>query len=178
MRDPIISLLRAAGEGNTISIKELLRADLSINAANHVGGTALMAACASYRVETVKYLLDAGADVNLRTRHGRTALHAAVGSTPSLPERQRDCVRLLLQHFAPVNVQDAAGVSPLMNAVWFGCSLAVLELLSARVALDLRDSEGRTAKDLGVLRERHEILKAIAEAEKRIQTINELKSWL
>src|SRR5258708_40357716 len=106
MKDLTTELLYAAGQGELIAVRELIAKSVSVNASNHFGGTALMSACASYRSEIVEFLLQAGADVNLRTKDGQTALHTAVGSSPSLPEKQRDCVRLLLNHGAQIDAQD------------------------------------------------------------------------
>jgi ankyrin repeat protein len=114
----------------------------------------------------VVFLLENGASVNLRTNDGRTALHAAVGSTPSLPEKQQECVRLLLQHSALVNAQDKLGITPLMNAAWFGCPLCVPELLKGGAAIGLKDAQGRTAKEMAVSKGRHKIVEILTEAGK------------
>lgn len=160
-----MNLLYAAGRGDMSTVRKALDTGLSVNAANHVGGTALMSACACYCVEMVAYLLEIGAEVTLRTKDGRTALHASVGSTPSLPEKQQECVRLLLRHSAQVNVQDKSGITPLMNAAWFGCALCVPDLLKAGADVGLKDTQGRTAKDLAVSKGRHEIVKILTQAE-------------
>jgi ankyrin repeat protein len=166
MKDLTTELLYAAGRGDLTSVRELIAKGVSVNAANHVGGTALMSACASYRSEIVEFLLQAGADVNFRTNDGRTALHTAVGSSPSLPEKQKDCVRLLLNHSVQIDAQDNSGLTPLMNAAWFGCLLSALELLKAGASLKLKDSKGRTAKDFASLKKRDGILEAITEYER------------
>jgi ankyrin repeat protein len=166
MKDLTTELLYAAGRGDLTAVRELIAKGVSVNAANHVGGTALMSACASYRSEIVEFLLQAGADVNLRTNDSRTALHAAVGSSPSLPEKQRVCVRLLLNRGAQMDAQDNSGLTPLMNATWFGCLLSALELLNAGASLTLKDAKGRTAKDLACLKNNGEIIEAITKNEK------------
>ena len=131
MKNPTTELLYAAGRGDLTAVRELIADGVSVNAANHVGGTVLMSACASYRSEVVEFLLQAGADVNMPTKDGQTALHVAVGSSPSLPEKQRECVRLLLKQGAQVDALDKSGGTPLMDAAWFGCLPSVLELLEA-----------------------------------------------
>jgi len=163
--DSATELLYAAGKGDLGGIRNLIESGLSVNAMNHVGGTALMAACASYRVECVAFLLQAGASVNSMTHDGRTALHAAVGSSPSLPEQQRDCIRLLLDHGAVIDAQDASGLTALMNASWFGCILSVLTLLEYGASTKLVDHQNRSAKELALVKKRDDVVKAISEVE-------------
>ena len=165
MKDLTIELLYAAGRGDLPVVRELIAKGVSVNAVNHVGGTALMSACASYRSEMVGFLLQAGAEVNMKTNDGKTALHVAVGSSPSLPEKQRDCVRLLLKHGAQVDALDKSGGTALMDAAWFGCLPSVLELLTAGASLKIKDAQGRTAKDLASLKKRDGIINAISKHE-------------
>ena len=75
------------------------------------GMTLLMAACVYDRLELAKMLIDLGADINLQEKaRGYTALHAAVEN------RKIDAIRLLLEHNANTNIQDAFGNIPLMKA--------------------------------------------------------------
>lgn len=59
-------LIRAAAEGNTARVKELIAQGAPLNGQDGRGRTAAMAATHGNFVETVRALLDAGADVNLR----------------------------------------------------------------------------------------------------------------
>jgi len=161
MSEALTVLLLAAGRGDLAKVRRLIEDGLSVDAKNHIGGTTLMSSCASYQVEVVRFLLELGADVNIRTKDGRTALHAAVGSTPSMPERQRECVQLLLEHGALVDCRDETGVTPLMNAAWFGSLPSVLELLRSGADPSRPDAKGRTALDLALLKNRDDIAKAI-----------------
>src|SRR5215475_6858657 len=73
-----LSLLNAAGGGDTSTVVELLQHGVDVNASFPVVGTrALMVAASQGHVDTVKALLDAGADVNAADITGWTALHAA-----------------------------------------------------------------------------------------------------
>jgi ankyrin repeat protein len=148
VNDQIGKLLQSAGRGDLPFVRDFIEQGGSPNICNHLGYTPLMSACASYRVEVVSFLLQAGADVNQLANDKESALHAAVRSSPSLPEQQRECVRLLLEHGAEVDPASATGGTPLMSAAWFGCLLAVEELLGAGASLKLKDSQGSTAKDL------------------------------
>jgi ankyrin repeat protein len=159
--EEITLFLRAAGTGKLDTIRKALAHGCPVNAVNHLGYTLLMSACASYRVEMVKRLLAAGADVNMKTNDDRTALHAAISSTPSLPEDQAQCVRLLIDSGADLDAQDQSGCTPLMSAAWFGCTLAVKELLSQKASRHIRDKQGRTAEDLAKAKSRMDILEIL-----------------
>ncbi|MBA4388882.1 MAG: hypothetical protein C0404_12940 [Verrucomicrobia bacterium] len=154
-------LLIAAGQGDLALVKALMARGMSVNAVNDLGYTPLMSACASYRAEMVSFLLQSGADVKATTTDGRTALHAAVSSTPSLPKQQAECVRLLIRQGAEIDAQDKTGGTPLMSAAWFGCTMAVKELLRHGAATSLRDTQGRTAKDLALVKNRIEIIELV-----------------
>lgn len=59
-------LIRAAAEGNTARVKELIARGAPLNGQDARGRTAAMAATHGNHVETARALLEAGADVNLR----------------------------------------------------------------------------------------------------------------
>jgi ankyrin repeat protein len=165
MKDTTAELLFAAGRGDTKAVAELLAGHVSVNASNREGGTPLMSACAGYQPKMVEMLLRVGANVDLAAIDGRTALHAAVGSWAPLPEKQRECVRLLLDHGAKVDVQDNSGLTPLMLAAWFGSTLSVKEFLQAGALLTAINSQGQTARDLATQKYRKEIVRMLSEAE-------------
>ena len=141
-------ILAAAGHGDLESVRNLLDSGASVNIANHLGYTPLMSAARSYRVKIVSFLLDGGADPGRTTNDGYTALHTAVGETPSLPEKQRDCVRLLVRAGAPLDGKTESGHTALMLAAWFGCDLSVEELLAQGANPDAMDANGRNAEQL------------------------------
>lgn len=146
--DIVLKLLTAAGRGDVESMQNLLQSGANVNAANDIGYTPLMSAARSYRIEMVKFLLKNGADVSASCSDGRTALHAAVAETPSMPEAQRECVKVLLETGANPNAQSETGLTPLMNAVWFRCELGVIELLQNGADISISDNEGDTAIDV------------------------------
>ena len=147
-RTAIDKILAAAGHGDLEGVRQLLDSGVSVNIANHLGYTPLMSAARSYRVEVVSFLLDAGAEPRHTTNDGYTALHTAVGETPSLPEKQRDCVRLLVQAGAPLDAKTESGHSALVLAAWFGCDLSVEELLAKGADSNAIDANGRNAEQL------------------------------
>ena len=71
------SLMRAALDGNTESVRELINQGADINRRDDSGRTALMFAVVNRHYETMKVLLEHGADVNARSKQGGTALMGA-----------------------------------------------------------------------------------------------------
>lgn len=70
-------LMRAALDGNTERVKELIDQGADINQRDDNGRTALMFAVVNLHFETMKLLLEYGADVNVKSKQGGTALMAA-----------------------------------------------------------------------------------------------------
>ncbi len=71
------SLIRAAKEGDTETVKTLLAAGADVNAQNWVGQTALMQAAWHGHTAIVLALVAAGADVHPQNEFGQTALMQA-----------------------------------------------------------------------------------------------------
>jgi ankyrin repeat protein len=71
------ALMRAALDGNTETVKELIHQGVDINQRDENGRTALMFAAINSHYETTKVLLEAGADVQVKSNMGGTALMGA-----------------------------------------------------------------------------------------------------
>ncbi len=71
------ALMRAALDGNTEKVKELIHQGVDINQRDENGRTALMFAVINSHYETMRVLLEYGADVNARSNKGGTALMGA-----------------------------------------------------------------------------------------------------
>ena len=70
-------LMRAALEGNTERVRELIDRGADVDQRDDNGRTALMFAVINAHCETMNVLLEAGADVNARSYVGGTALMGA-----------------------------------------------------------------------------------------------------
>jgi uncharacterized protein len=73
-------LMRAALDGNTERVKELIHQGADINQRDGNGRTALMFAVINTHYETMKVLLEYGADVNAKSNKGGTALMGAASA--------------------------------------------------------------------------------------------------
>ena len=73
-------LMRAARDGNTERVKELIDQGVDINRRDDNGRTALVFAVINTHYETMKVLLEYGADVNAKSNKGGTALMAAASA--------------------------------------------------------------------------------------------------
>ncbi len=73
---------------------------------------AFLWACEFGRVDTARVLLDDGADIAAQGGDGQTGLHlAAIGGHTAT-------VRLLIEHGAPFDIENAWGGNPLNNVLW------------------------------------------------------------
>lgn len=92
-------LMRAALDGYTEAVKDLLRKGANVNAQNKEGRTALMFAVINLRTDSVKELLKFGADVNVQAHCGCTPLLLAacsgdIGITQALLNRGADARKI------------------------------------------------------------------------------------
>jgi ankyrin repeat protein len=76
--------MRAALDGDTERVKDLIHQGAEINQRDDNGRTALMFAVNNMHYETMKVLLEYGADVQARSNEGGTALMAAAGMAGDL----------------------------------------------------------------------------------------------
>jgi ankyrin repeat protein len=73
-------LMRAARDGDTEGVKELIHQGADINQRDDNGRTALMFAVINTHYETMKVLLEYGADANAKSNKGGTALMGAANA--------------------------------------------------------------------------------------------------
>lgn len=113
--DPRVqALITAARTSDVAALRRAIEADRAqvVNARDAAGSTLLHHAAGFGSVETLQALLAAGVDVNAKNRRGSTALLWAIGDLAK--------VRLLAEHGANVNVRQADGRSPLLQAASTG----------------------------------------------------------
>jgi len=78
------ALMRAALDGDTERVKDLIHQGADVNQRDDNGRTALMFAIMNMHYETMNVLLEYGADVQARSNEGGTALMAAAGMAGDL----------------------------------------------------------------------------------------------
>ena len=102
-----MELFEPARCGDLDAVKRLIQQRVDVNTTNRNNQSALYCACDNGHATVAQYLLDNGASVNL----GATPLIAAVSNS------HYDCVKLLLQHSAPVNCTSTNGESSISVAL-------------------------------------------------------------
>ena len=135
----MIRLLRAAREGDVVSIEALLRRGIDVDEATARGETPLMMAAAGGHLGVMTALLGQGAEVNVKTIDDETALtYAARGG-------HVEAARLLLRHGAKVDVRSRTRVTPLIAAVCAGHPEVVRALLKTGADVNAERENGRTS---------------------------------
>jgi uncharacterized protein len=143
-------LMRAALDGHTEAVKDLLRKGADVNAQNLEGRTALMFAVINLRIATVKTLLQFGADVNAQAHCGCTPLMLSACSGDI------EITQALLNRGADARKICWPGKTALVTAIEHGYN-AIAELLklamgqSTRVKPERRPSEIRSRERAAVL---------------------------
>ena len=148
---------RAAYRGDVTAIRQFLEDGFSPNTGNEVGYTALMAAARGESRDVIRLLLAHGGKAMLADKQGYTALHWAVAQSTMNTMRQVACVCALLDAGADPNARNQDGITPLMNAAWFGCCDSVRELKRRGADPSLRDKENKTAAELASKRGHKEV---------------------
>ena len=158
----IALLFKYTEQGNLEKIKELIKADVNINAVNPIGQTALHVASRLAHSEIIKELILAGASVHSRDVVGRTPLHlACFGAqlddtgyllSPGLKESLRNLDKKFkvskerlksLNHLilagADVNATDKWGLTALDMASYRGLLEVTKQLVSAGADISIED---------------------------------------
>ncbi|XP_064155435.1 serine/threonine-protein phosphatase 6 regulatory ankyrin repeat subunit A-like isoform X2 [Anguilla rostrata] len=112
-----------------------------INRKDYYGKTPLYWAAYKGQRSSVELLLKCGADVNSQCKHGGTPLHAAVGLFP-------DCVLVLIQHGADVDLPDIWGVTPMYLAACSGQIACIHLLVQAGAKVNYKNKTGEAPKQL------------------------------
>jgi ankyrin repeat protein len=140
-----LSEFEAAAFDDTARLEALIRADRSVVGNWSPDGWQPLHLAAYFgRAESARILLDADAPVGLASRNAMAVypLHAAAAG------RHAELIWLLIASDAPVNATQPGGTTALMSAAANGDLDSVRALLAAGAEPQLRDDDGRTARDL------------------------------
>ena len=130
-----------------------------IKSYSHDGWTPLHLACFFAQPGLVETLIAQGADVKARSRNGmhNTPLHAAAAG------RNRDAVRLLLEHRAEVNAQQEGGWTALHAAAQNGDAEMVRLLIAAGADVKMRAENQQNALDLALTKGQQDVVELLDE---------------
>lgn len=133
--------LHFAAYYNTPEIMEaLLNSGADIDAIDRLGSTPLMIAVINEWKEIVTFLVNKGANVNIVDVKGETSLHFAAYDS--------DLMELLLEAGANIDAADQYGNTVLMAAVKKRNPVGVKMLIERGANIELRNSDGKIARDL------------------------------
>mmetsp|Transcript_21730 Transcript_21730/g.35932 ORF Transcript_21730/g.35932 Transcript_21730/m.35932 type:complete len:937 (-) Transcript_21730:88-2898(-) len=125
-------------------IKDFVAQGGDVNAANHLGQTALHHAALAGDVETLQWLLDHGARPDMATIGGTTALHFAARSGSA------ECCDALLKSGASVDSRNILGRSPLWVAAERSHRTVAMKLLEGGAHVESEDLRGRTPLHMAI----------------------------
>jgi ankyrin repeat protein len=165
-RRPKLTLFEAAAAGDVARVREIVgqnRAQASGIAPD--GYSALGLAAFFKRREVVRYLLDADADPRPASRQGGfTPLHSAVATDAGA--RDIEIVRMLLDKGADPNAKSQSGSTPLHTVAFTGDTASLDLILKHGADPTIRNADGKTARDVAVERDNHEVADVLARATK------------
>lgn len=164
----VTPLMEAARAGDVASLRILIGAGVEINQTRNNGRTALIAAVRSREQEAVQLLLDHGADVNIQALEGVSSNSEDTALTMAAARGVPGIVRALIEQGADIEVRNAIGYTPLMQAA---CSdyvdaETVGILLEAGADIGPRGLDGETALSLARKRGNTAIVQLLLETER------------
>ena len=153
----------AAYRGDVRAVRDYLDNGLDVARGNEVGYTVLMAAARGGNLEILRLLLARGAKAGQADHRGYTALHWIVAQPVVDSAAQVAGVLLLLDSGADPNARNQTGITPLMDAAWFGCVDAARELLRRGADASARDNKNRSAKSLAAERGHNRLIAILSD---------------
>ncbi|CAD7695107.1 unnamed protein product [Ostreobium quekettii] len=139
------ALSLASGNGHASVVRQLLQSGATINGKSLSALTPLISASFGSHTSVVRLLLNEGADPNRTDVFGQTALHY---STLSLVVGSQLIATALLDTGVDVNVQDDAGLTPLMWTAWHGNIDTMKVLLDRGANPGILSLAGKNASEL------------------------------
>jgi hypothetical protein len=155
----VVGLHAHASSGGVWGLRVLLLLGADANAVGESGEPPLHAAAYSGRSRAARLLLDHGARADVPGRDGRTALHLASWSDGSAD--RLGTFAALLDGGADANARDAAGQTPLMDAVHEQRTRALRLLVARGADLEARDRWGRTPLHRAVAERKTDSVRAL-----------------
>ena len=153
-----LSLKTAMEKGDYKQLEMLIKKGADVNESG-CGTVPLMLAVQKNDKMAIRLLLHAGADVNIQDQEGKTALMFAVENSGTnsfvlfeakddlleTSDENMQCLRILLQAGADVNIVDNNQNTALMYAVKWGNPDCVEMLLTAETGVNKLNKKGETA---------------------------------
>ena len=152
-------LYLAAEQGDVSEVKQLIKRGAVIDARDDCKWTPFMRAAQKGHLAVVKVLQDAGANINAVDKNGYTALMATVINY------QPEMFSYLLEQSVELNARDTTtGWTALIWAVKDGRINMARQLLDKGADFTLKDTDGKTAHDWAVEKNREEIISLLSRA--------------
>ena len=136
----------AANNNRTETVAWLLDQNMSVNEPTKLGVTPLMYACIGGHLGAAQMLVARGANLAVIDHNGDNCLHHAVKNGREV------VVEFLLDHGAPVDGGDGAGVTPISSALESGRFNIVTVLIYHGANLQLRVGESEESVDDQIFR--------------------------
>ncbi|MBA3460305.1 MAG: ankyrin repeat domain-containing protein [Deltaproteobacteria bacterium] len=143
------SFVKVAQDGHLDGVELFLAAGMSVDAQDRSKqrSTALLGSIARIKPAVATYLLSRGADPNLANADGVSPLSLAIRA--SMLEGPRagypELIDELIAKGADLRARDKIGFTPLMEATAIGNGNVAASLLTSKVPIDERTTDGRTA---------------------------------
>jgi hypothetical protein len=155
-------LIRAAGNGDIATVRELLERGANVNTRDsELSWTPLMSAALSGNSDIVRLLIEKGARVNAQDKFSWTSLMIASRSG------HIDIVRVMLDAGADINAKTSTGYTSLMAASKQGHADIVKLLLARGADVHARDQFGWRSITLAERGGHEDIVKILKRAEER-----------
>lgn len=149
------SLQKAAANGQTKRVEQIIAKGANVNTVDSEGWLALSRAAANDRVEVIQTLLNHGANPNMANSNGWTPLHAAARDGRSA------AASALLARGAQVNIVTPDGWTPLMFAAVNGYTGVARVLLDHGAGVNIKSNNGDAALDLAADKNREAMVQLL-----------------